>query len=194
MSEMEAALARRRAMATGDIWADEIVEGKLWLGAGRDAENLAQLRRRRITHVLNAADDVPNFHEGEPDLTYHCLNITDFGGGSRHAYESAADFVRCAWAGAGTVLVHCANGSNRSATVAMALCMDLLDLTLAEAWALVCEKRSAAAPLGDNRLDLLRHESDSRGGVVTMREAAGGDKGGRLVPLVVAEAEPEDHP
>eukprot|EP01047_Picozoa_sp_COSAG01_P137247 COSAG01_NODE_67733_length_266_cov_0.616766_1_plen_47_part_01 len=33
MTEMERALARRRAMASGEIWADMIVDGKLWLGA-----------------------------------------------------------------------------------------------------------------------------------------------------------------
>lgn len=140
-------------MASGEIWADEIVDSKLWLGAGRDAENLPQLRAHGITHVLNVADDVPNFHEGEADLTYLCLKITDFGGGSRHAYPDAVKFVRAAWAapGGGRVLVHCANGSNRSATVTIAVCMDLLDLTLADAWALVCERRTAAAPLADNR-------------------------------------------
>lgn len=153
MTEMERALARRRAMASGEIWADEIIDGKLWLGAGRDAENLTQLRAHGITHVLNVADDVPNFHEAEADLTYLCLRITDFGGGSRHAYPSAAKFVQDAWAlpTHGRVLVHCANGSNRSATVTIAVCMDLLGLTLAEAWALVCERRQAAAPLADNR-------------------------------------------
>ena len=154
MTEMERALARRRAMASGEIWADEIVDGKLWLGAGRDAQNLSQLRAHGITHVLNVADDVPNFHEAEADLTYLCLKITDFGGGSRHAYPAAVEFVRESWARASTagrVLVHCANGSNRSATVTIAVCMDLLDLTLAEAWALVCERRKAAAPLADNR-------------------------------------------
>ena len=153
MTEMERALARRRAMASGEIWADEIVDAKLWLGAGRDAENLPQLRAHAITHVLNVADDVPNFHEAEPDLTYICLNVRDFGGGSRHAYPSAVEFVRDAWAGTGggRVLVHCANGSNRSATVTIAVCMELLGLTLSESWALVCERRKAAAPLADNR-------------------------------------------
>ena len=140
-------------MASGEIWADEIVDEKLWLGAGRDAENLPQLRAHGITHILNVADDVPNFHEAEPDLTYLCLNVADFGGGSRHAYPAAVEFVRDAWAGTGggRVLVHCANGSNRSATVTIAVCMKLLGLTLAESWALVCERRKAAAPLADNR-------------------------------------------
>ena len=151
MTEMERALARRRAMASGEIWADMIVDGKLWLGAGRDAENLSQLRSHGITHVLNVADDVPNFHEAEADLTYLCLRVADFGGGSRHAYPSAVTFVRDAWAASGRVLVHCANGSNRSATVTIAVCMDLLSLTLAEAWTLVCDRRKAAAPLADNR-------------------------------------------
>ena len=54
------ALARRRAMESGEIWASDVHEGRLWLGAGRDARNLSSLNVHAITHVLNCADDVPN--------------------------------------------------------------------------------------------------------------------------------------
>ena len=54
------ALARRRAMESGEIWASDVHDGRLWLGAGRDARNLSSLNTHSITHVLNCADDVPN--------------------------------------------------------------------------------------------------------------------------------------
>ena len=160
------ALARRRAMETGELWASDILGGWLWLGSGQNASLLGQLQSRGITHVLNCADDVPNFHEGDPAasfLTYRCLGIADFGGdaGIRRTFPAAAAFVRAARAsrgGTGRVLVHCANGSNRSATVAMALLMDTQGMTLAQAWALVKARRPAASPLADNRAQLLQHE------------------------------------
>jgi hypothetical protein len=90
------------------------------------------------------------------------------------------------------VLCHCANGSNRSATVAVALVMELRGLTLATAWALVCARRPLAAPLRDNRAQLLDFERQQRG-KVSMQEGVGGT----LVPLLPAcrpEPEPEPAP
>ena len=160
------ALARRRAMETGELWASDILDGWLWLGSGQNASLLGQLQSRGITHVLNCADDVPNFHEADPAasfLTYRCLGIADFGGdaGIRRTFAAAAAFTREARASRGgtwRLLVHCANGSNRSATVAMALLMDTQGMTLAQAWALVKARRPAASPLADNRAQLLQHE------------------------------------
>ena len=116
-------------MESGSIWATDLHGGRLWLGAGRDARNLEQLRAHGITHILNCADDVPNYHDREPGLAYLRLEIVDFGGdkGSARVFPAAAEFARGALAegGQGRVLVHCANGSNRSATVCAALFMDV---------------------------------------------------------------------
>lgn len=171
------ALARRRAMEAGEIWASDVHEGRLWLGSGRDAQNLGRLREHGITHVLNAADDVPNFHVAEPGLTYLCLGLVDFGGdeGSARVFPAAVDFVQQALTGdaAARVLIHCANGSNRSVTVSIAVLMQLLDARLAHAWALVHARREQAAPLADNRYQLLEHEMRMRGSC-SMQEGANG--------------------
>ena len=61
MSELQAILARRRAMESGERWASAISfanQIQFWLGAGRDAENLCELRKHGITHILNVADGV----------------------------------------------------------------------------------------------------------------------------------------
>ena len=155
------AMARRRAMESGEIWASDVHESRLWLGAGRDAQNLKSLRAHNITHILNCADDVPNYHQNEPGLTYLCLGLVDFGGddGSARVFPDAVSFVRSALVSPhARVLVHCANGSNRSATVTIAVCMALLELRLTAAWALVHARREQAAPLADNRRELLAYE------------------------------------
>ena len=99
---------------------------------------LETLRRRKVTHVLNVADDVPNYHEGE--FTYLQLGVADFGAdaGIARVFPAAGRFVETALQTAGgRVLIHCANGSNRSVTVAIAVLMQNFSLSLAEAWALV---------------------------------------------------------
>ena len=134
---MEEALARRRAIASGDIWASRIpcslvdtdsVSGsrldnrvtqvKLFLGSGQDASNVEKLRENGVTHIVNVADDVENFHPGQ--FVYCNLDVTDFGGdvGISRVFDQAADFICKATLNCESyepgILVHCANGSNRS--------------------------------------------------------------------------------
>ena len=183
MTTLEAALARRRALESGERWAADIgtsgLEERIWLGAGRDAQNLEVLRQRRITHILNVADDVPNFHEAEEGLTYLQLGVVDFGGdaGIMRVFDDAIAFVNGVFrSDNGRVLIHCANGSNRSSTVAIAVLMGALGMSLAQAWALVHARRAEARPLQDNRRQLLAFESSrlAPGASPTMIEGAGG--------------------
>ena len=134
---------------------------------------LAQSEAHHITHVLNCADDVPNFHEQE-GLTYLRLDIADFGGdaGACRTFPCAIEFVSQA---SGRVLIHCANGSNRSATVTVAVCMGLFNMNLAQAWSLVRSRRPQTLPLADNRKELLFFEgSRDPEKLVSMAEGAGG--------------------
>lgn len=201
MRSLAEALEERRSMQSGKIWASEIRPNFLYLGAGRDAANLEKLREHRVTHILNVADDVENFHPGE--FIYKNLMVTDFGGdkGISRVFTEAYEFVVNICSGGernnggdtsgrnvttrvlenNTVgdententdvvadddspgsppifLVHCANGSNRSATVTIALLMLLENLTLAQAFEEVKSKRPSINPLKDNRLELVRFE------------------------------------
>lgn len=160
-------------MNSGEIWADEILPGKLWIGAGRDAQNLTKLKENNITHILNVADDVPNYYKNSSEikLEYLCLKVVDFGGdtGISRVFKDAATFVAHAHSPQtptndttkekveeeskerqGRVLIHCANGSNRSATILLAVLMQNNNMSLAEAWELSRSKRRIQ-PLQDNR-------------------------------------------
>ena len=198
MSTLEAALARRRALESGAIWAacieNEYSPG-IWLGAGRDAKNLDELRKRRVTRILNCADDVENFHSGEADLSYLNLGLADFGAdaGASRVFPEAIAFVQAAIDDGARLLIHCANGSNRSATVSIAVLLGAFGMSLAQAWATVHSRRPEAKPLADNRRELLAFEAarSPAGRLPTMVEGAGGT----LVPTAVmmaaeAEADP----
>ena len=151
----------------------------LHLGRGSAAEDSALLDRHGITHILNVADDVQR-PPSTKDLVYHCLAVGDFGSdaGISRVFDDALAFVQPALEAGGQVLVHCANGSNRSPSVAIALLMMLHDWSLATAWAHVSSRRTVQ-PLADNRRELLAFEARRRGGT-SMVEA---ESGGTLVPL-----------
>ncbi|XP_072018158.1 dual specificity protein phosphatase 9-like [Amphiura filiformis] len=177
MAQLQAALQKRRKMEEGAIWASEIAP-RLYLGRGQDAKNLHQLQHHGITHILNVADDVGNFHPNY--FSYANLNVTDFGGdkGIGRVFPLARDFVKSALeVDRCKVLVHCANGSNRSATVVIALLMMLpltytegrllseteTGMSLKEAYDHVKIRHAATAPLRDNRAQLILFEKDLRG-------------------------------
>ena len=89
------------------------------LEAQGELEEAARIHRETlealgITHVLNVADDVPNFHEGA-GIEYCNLSVGDFGTdvGISRVFPTALGFVRSALESpGGRVLIHC--GTTRS--------------------------------------------------------------------------------
>lgn len=134
----------------------------LCLGGRCAAENLPHLRFLGVTHVLNVADDVECFFP--EDLTYLHREIRDGGGDDRivGVFEEAAAFVRDAIEKGGRVFVHCYAGINRSATVAMAILMQLEGWTLKEAHDHIYERRWIS-PFEGNCSKVARWELKTRG-------------------------------
>jgi len=152
-NELEEIFKKRRSQ-----WASEVIEDKIWLGSGTDASNLKALESRKIKYVLNVADDVPNYHT--KDISYLNLNVQDFGqdAGISRVFDDAFNFIQEALNKKERVLIHCAAGANRSATIVIAWLMKSQNWTLAEAWQHLVEKRPGIVPLKDNRLQLLAYE------------------------------------
>ncbi|OQR96544.1 dual specificity protein phosphatase [Achlya hypogyna] len=149
--------------ARAAAWASEIAPG-LWLGNGSAAADLVSLQQHGVEYVLNVADDVPNYHADA--LTYCTLGVADFGqdAGISRVFSRAFDFLDHVLLHAkGRVLVHCAAGANRSATVVIAYLMHSQQLSLADAWAIVRKRRPGMSPLEDNRKQLWNFELQLRG-------------------------------
>jgi len=121
------------------------------------------LEQLGITHVLNVADDVECFY---PDAFeyFHC-QIADggFDDAILESFQKATDFVEKARHAGGKVLVHCFMGINRSATVTMAILMNLEGWTLREAHEFVKLQRSCIAPFLGNRQKIAGWELRTRG-------------------------------
>jgi len=182
MADFKEVMERRRKQEVGIIWADQIFDyhsegnpessSKIYLGAGRDARNLEQLKSHGITHIINCADDVPNFHETM--FAYLNLNVGDFGAdkGISRVFDEAAEYVDSVMKIGGNILIHCANGSNRSATVSIAVLMQIEKVPLSVAWRQVASAHKQTAPLQDNRAELLKFEKRLLG-KCTMEESRG---------------------
>lgn len=134
----------------------------LWLGCGRDAKNLAQLRQHQITHILNVSDDVPNYFEAkESHLKYLKLHVKDHGmdSGISRVFPQAFNYMLSVKNGGGRVLVHCMAGQNRSVTVVAAFLMNNENMSLKEAIRHIRTTRKTACPFRDNREELVRYET-----------------------------------
>src|SRR6476661_8224233 len=106
-----------------------VLEG-LYLGGREDARDLRLLREEGITHVVNCAVELPNYHT--KDLIYLNLQLTDPDANFRSRLPEARGFIDEARKKGG-VLVHCFAGVSRSpATVLAYLCHREL-LTLEQA-------------------------------------------------------------
>eukprot|EP01129_Flabellula_baltica_P013103 TRINITY_DN602_c0_g1_i1.p1 TRINITY_DN602_c0_g1~~TRINITY_DN602_c0_g1_i1.p1 ORF type:complete len:195 (+),score=35.77 TRINITY_DN602_c0_g1_i1:78-587(+) len=134
----------------------------IWLGSGNDAQNIEKLKENNISLIINVADDVPNYHEGE--FEYVNLHVQDFGmdEGISRVFETVFQAVKAGVDEEKGILIHCAAGQNRSATVMIAVVMFLREVSLKEAYDIVIEKKRVN-PLLDNRRELVKFELESRG-------------------------------
>ena len=139
-------------------WASEILPKQLYLGGGSDAANLKALHEHTVQHILNVADDVPNYHG--PPITYLNLHVADFGrdAGISRVFERAFAFLSELEKKNLPVLVHCAAGANRSVTIVIAWLMYSRRWSLLDSFKYVKSKRRAICPMKDNRLQLLKFE------------------------------------
>jgi len=112
---------------------DLIIE-KLYLGSHNTAQNLDALKSRNITHILTVATGLSQDYPEQ--FKYMRVNAWDFPGQDllRH-FDECFDFIDEARQSndGGGVLVHCAAGISRSATVTIGYVMRELQLNANEA-------------------------------------------------------------
>ncbi|KAM3924079.1 dual specificity protein phosphatase 26 [Leptodactylus fuscus] len=124
--------------------ADEVWPG-LYLGDQEIAANNGQLYRMGITHILNASH---SRLRGGAD-NYKGMNVLYMGIDAQDSptfdmsvhFYPAADFIHQALRGRGQILVHCAVGVSRSATLVLAYLMIYHHKTLVEAINTVKDRR-----------------------------------------------------
>jgi len=119
------------------------IRPRLWLGDAWAASQLEALEERGVVAVVNCAVELPNHHPEA--LRYLKIEVSDSeaaGPALAAHFDVACDFIDEALSNpGGSVLVHCAAGRSRSATIIIVFMMRRLGFTLRDAIAACMERR-----------------------------------------------------
>uniref|UniRef100_A0A671YNL6 Dual specificity protein phosphatase n=1 Tax=Sparus aurata TaxID=8175 RepID=A0A671YNL6_SPAAU len=139
---------RRPTGAVNEVWPN------LYVGDAATARDKSLLAGLGVTHVVNAADGPqhidtgPRFYE-DTDILYHGVEAADCKQFDLCPFfTETADFIHGALRQEGKVLVHCARGVSRSATLTLAFLMIKEGLTLVEAVEAVRRRRNILPNVG----------------------------------------------
>ncbi|MGH0177981.1 UNVERIFIED_CONTAM: hypothetical protein FKN15_076189 [Acipenser sinensis] len=129
----------------------------LFLSRGNVASNRSLLLSKGITCVVNATIELPNFNW--PNVEYVKVPLADVPHSPISLYfDSVADKIHSVGRKRGAVLVHCAAGVSRSATLCLAYLMKYHRMSLAEAHAWVKSRRPVIRPNAGFWKQLIEYE------------------------------------
>ncbi|XP_072247793.1 dual specificity protein phosphatase 14 [Leuresthes tenuis] len=129
----------------------------LFLSRGNVASNRSLLLSKGITCVVNATIELPNFNW--PHMEYVKVPLADMPHSPISLYfDSVADKIHSVGRKRGAVLVHCAAGVSRSASLCLAYLMKYHRVSLAEAHAWIKARRPVIRPNGGFWRQLIEYE------------------------------------
>jgi len=124
--------------------ANEVIP-KVYLGDVYAAHNVAELKKRNITHIISVVLAVPPAYPSE--FKYLHLPLLDNASEDiQHHFITTHDFISEAISEGGSVLIHCLRGISRSATITAAYVMQTQNLCAVKAVNLLRQNRPIVKP------------------------------------------------
>jgi len=126
----------------------DILDGKLFLGSFNQSEKYELVQNLKITHILNITFECDNCHE-DKGVKYLKISILDEPDKNIHEFfREAYEFINDALTedSNNKVLIHCAMGKSRSATITIMFLMKKFSWSYEKAFAFVKRKREIISP------------------------------------------------
>jgi tetratricopeptide (TPR) repeat protein len=120
----------------------------VFIGSHAAARDLAQLKEYRITHIINASDEIPCYHLN-CGIIYHHEHLTDVKESDlimSGCLQRCIDFITGAISQNGRVLVHCNAGVSRSGAIVVGYLMSTQHLSYEQALAQARKAREWIKP------------------------------------------------
>lgn len=151
-----------------------LVTDYIVLGSKEDAADATLLQSLGVTHVLNVATDLPNYHESTNKFVYEKLHIVDSPDTVLAKYwPQASAFLRRVESKGGRVLIHCRAGVSRSVALLLMHLISPHRRTLRSAHAFLVRRRPFIGPNDGFKVQLARFEVE----VLGLSSIAGSEAG-----------------
>jgi len=124
----------------------DLIIPHLYVGNIYAARNKNLLQSLHITHIVNAAEEIPNYFPGDFDYLELKLRDHSYGESLYQAVTRAYPYITNALKSGGTVLVHCAAGMSRSVSAVIFYLMRTYFIPYEQALALCKSRRPISQP------------------------------------------------
>jgi len=142
------ALNKKAKIKIAYNYPQDILNGRMFLGNFNQAEQYNIIKDLGVTHVVNATLECKNLHENQ-GIKYSKLSVLDEADKPiSELFEDAYSFIENALSSdpKNKVLIHCAQGKSRSATIVIMFLMKKLKWSFDQAHSYVKKKRSYIDP------------------------------------------------
>lgn len=111
-----------------------------------EASDINWLKKHRITHIVNCAFELPEYHR-DAGIKYISLKLNDIPNQPiYHTLEPSHSFIKSAASKRGKILVHCAAGISRSASIVIYHLMKTYKITYNDALNMLRQVRPIVNP------------------------------------------------
>ena len=120
---------------------------KLYIGNYMFASDKHILNKLGITHIINAAIEIPNYFEFDDSFNYLHLDMYDIPEQNvSQFFDISTNFIEDALKNGHSVLVHCRAGISRSSTIIIHYLMTKLNISYQQALNMIRKCRPQAQP------------------------------------------------
>lgn len=119
-----------------------VLDGFLYLGSDKVAQQYDKLKENGVTHVINCAADISGDYHKDQGIKYLSFHLKDhIKENIESVFYEVIEFMNQAKSEGGRVYVHCVQGISRSSTMCLAYMMFTQKISFEDGLAYIRERR-----------------------------------------------------